>query len=84
MKWVIKSDDGRYVSHADTDWGSPWVEFELCDRVEDAIHYGVRFRADEDCREFNVETKKYGKIRRFVVQKYGELAFHVEELPDAQ
>ena len=77
-KAVIATDDGRFVKKIDTWTGSPKVIFELTDKREKALVYPTLKRAEEDCELMNRETKRFGKIRRFIVGKYGDIQFHPE------
>ena len=77
-KAIIATDDGRFVKKIDTWQGSPKVIFELTDKREKALVYPTMKRAEEDCGIMNRETKRFGKIRRFIVSKYGDVKFHPE------
>lgn len=75
VSWVVKSSDGRYVSKVDAWDSSPKVIFELTENVSDALRYPARIRAIEDADLFNNSRGRYARIRRFIVEKYGELTF---------
>lgn len=77
-KAIIATDDGRFVEKIDAWTGSPKVIFELTDKREKALVYPTLKRAEEDCGIFNHESHKFGKIRRFIVRKYGDVTFHPE------
>lgn len=79
-KYAIRTGDGRYVSKIDTVYGSNKVLFALDEDSAKAVVYPSRKRADEDCRLFNHRDYKYGRIRKRIEERYGDITFHVEEL----
>lgn len=79
-KAVIVTDDGRFVEKIDAWTGSPKVIFELTDKREKALVYPTMKRAEEDSGLFNHESHRFGKIRRFIVSKYGNVKFHPEAI----
>ena len=72
---VIKTEDGRYLRRIDAWTGSPRVILDLTDEPEEALCYPTEKRADEDCEMLNGEIRKFGKIRRAVLARYGSLSF---------
>lgn len=78
MMIVIRTEDGRYLKRIDAWTGSPKVILDLTDNLGDALVYPSRKRAEEDCDILNRETKRFGKIRRAVLARYGALQFRVE------
>lgn len=78
MKWVVMSDDGRYVKKVDMWDYSSTIVFELCNDVESALAYPIGWRAEGDAALFNNPRGKYGRMRRFIIEKYGELTFRAE------
>lgn len=75
MRIVLKTDDGRYLRKIDAWTGSSKVVLELTDKLDEALCYPTVGRADEDCAILNRETVRFGKIRRAVVSKYGDIMF---------
>lgn len=75
MRIVLRTDDGRYLRKIDTWTGSSKVILDLTDKLDEALCYPTVGRADEDCELLNRETKRFGKIRRAVLAKYGEIRF---------
>lgn len=75
MKIVIKTDDGRFLKRIDAWTGSPKVILDLTDKVEEALAYPSIRRADEDCEILNGEMRKFGKVRRAVLARYGGISF---------
>ena len=78
MRIVIKTDDGRYLRRIDAWTGSPKVLLDLTDRIDEALQYPTVKRADEECEILNGEVAKFGKIRRAVLGRYGELKFEMQ------
>lgn len=75
MKIVLRTDDERYLKKIDTWTGSPKVILELTDNLDEALCYPSVGAADKDCEILNRETVRFGRIRRAVLSKYGEIRF---------
>lgn len=75
MRIMIATDDGRFLRRIDAWTGSPKVIVELTKDEGDALLYPTIKRADEDVQLLNGEIGKFRKIRRAVVEKYGEVTF---------
>ena len=75
MRIMIQTDDGRFLRRIDAWTGSPKVIVELTGNEGEALLYPSVKRADEDLQLLNGETKRFGKIRRAVLAKYGEIRF---------
>lgn len=75
MRIMIATDDGRFLRRIDALTGSPKVIVELTKDEGDALLYPTIKRADEDVQLLNGEIGKFRKIRRAVVEKYGEVTF---------
>ena len=74
MRIMIGTDDGRFLKRIDGWTGSPKVIVELTDDEGEALLYPNMKRADEDVELLN-GMYKHRKIRRTVVEKYGEVRF---------
>lgn len=75
MRIMITTDDGRFLRRIDAWTGSPKVIVELTGDEGEALLYPNVKRADEDLQLLNGEIGKFRKIRRAVVEKYGEVTF---------
>lgn len=75
MRIMIQTDDGRFLRRIDAWTGSSKVIVELTGNEGEALLYPNVKRADEDLQLLNGETKRFGKIRRAVLAKYGEIRF---------
>ena len=74
MRIMIRTDDGRFLRRIDAWTGSPKVIVELTDKEGEALLYPSMKRADEDVELLN-GMYTHRKIRRAVVEKYGEVGF---------
>lgn len=74
MRIVISTDDGRFLKMLDAWTGSPKVVVELTEDEGEALLYPSLKRVDEDVELLN-GMYTHWKIRRAVVEKYGEVRF---------
>ena len=75
MRIMIQTDDGRFLRRIDAWTGSSKVVVELTGDEGKALLYPSVKMADEDLQLLNGEIGKFRKIRRAVVEKYGDVTF---------
>ena len=51
-KWILKTNDGRYLSFVDGGFGMQF-EFRFTDKKEEALRYSALIRAQQDMEFFN-------------------------------